>query len=70
MLLGATSTEWAPWYVIPADNKWVTHTLVAGIIIAAIRKLDLRYPEVSKEQRQALAIAQAVRKLVSLVISH
>jgi polyphosphate kinase 2 (PPK2 family) len=56
--LGATSTKWAPWYVIPADHKWATRAIVADIVTSAIRGLGLRYPEVSKEQRQALAAAR------------
>src|SRR3954447_10383790 len=45
--LSATSTEWAPWYVIPADHKWVTRTAVAAIVATTIRELDLKYPEVT-----------------------
>jgi PPK2 family polyphosphate:nucleotide phosphotransferase len=56
--LTATSTEWAPWYVIPADHKWVTRTLVAEIVTTAIRDLDLRYPEVTPEQAKLLAVAR------------
>jgi PPK2 family polyphosphate:nucleotide phosphotransferase len=41
----ATSTRWAPWHVIPADRKWVTRTLVARIVVEALRSLDLKYPE-------------------------
>jgi PPK2 family polyphosphate:nucleotide phosphotransferase len=56
--LGATSAEWAPWYVIPADHKWVTRAVVADIITTAIRGLDLKYPEVTAEQRKRLAEAR------------
>jgi len=52
--INATSTEWAPWHIIPADYKWGTRTLVAGILAHAIRRLDLKFPEVSDEQKQAL----------------
>lgn len=48
-MLHATSTEWAPWYVIPADHKWVARTLVADIVSSAISSLDLRYPNVSDD---------------------
>jgi PPK2 family polyphosphate:nucleotide phosphotransferase len=61
--LSATSTKWAPWYVIPADHKWVTRALVAGIVTTAIQDLDLKYPEVTDEQRQRLA--EAKRKLLA-----
>ena len=56
--LTATSTEWAPWYVVPADKKWVTRALGADILTTTLRSLDLRYPEVTEEQRQALAEAR------------
>ncbi len=55
----ATSTDWAPWYVVPADHKWVTRAVVADILTTTIRSLDLRYPEVTKEQRKLLADAKS-----------
>ena len=56
--LRATSTKWAPWYVIPADYKWVARALVADVVTTAIRGLDLKYPEVTAEQRKLLEIAR------------
>ena len=56
--LNATSTAWAPWYVIPADHKWATRAVVADILTSMIRSLDLRYPEVSPEERKALVLAR------------
>jgi PPK2 family polyphosphate:nucleotide phosphotransferase len=56
--LRSTSTAWAPWYVVPADHKWATRTVVADILSAAICALDLKYPEVTEQQRQALAEAR------------
>ena len=55
----ATSTAWAPWHVIPADNKWFTRIAVAATIIGALEDLDLAYPKVDKKKRKELA---AVRK--------
>jgi PPK2 family polyphosphate:nucleotide phosphotransferase len=57
--LSATSTEWAPWYVVPADHKWVARAIVADILTTAIRSLDLRYPQLDAEERKALASARA-----------
>jgi PPK2 family polyphosphate:nucleotide phosphotransferase len=57
--LSATSTELAPWYVIPADYKWVTRAVVADIVTTAIRDLDLRYADVTPEQRKRLTEARA-----------
>lgn len=48
--LTATSTPWAPWYVVPADDKKVTQALVALVIVDAITSLDLQWPEVSPEE--------------------
>lgn len=59
--LTATSTEWAPWYVIPADHKWVTHAVVADVITTTMRGLKLKYPTPTVEQRRELA--RAKRKL-------
>jgi PPK2 family polyphosphate:nucleotide phosphotransferase len=56
--LRATSTEWAPWYVIPADNKWVTRAVIADILTSAIRDLGLEAPKVSKEKKRELAAAK------------
>jgi PPK2 family polyphosphate:nucleotide phosphotransferase len=56
--LSATSTRWAPWYVIPADHKWVARAVVADVITTTLRSLDLRYPEVTDAQRAALAAAK------------
>ena len=50
----ATSTDWAPWYVIPADHKWITRALVANILTTTIGSLGLHYPEPTAESRQAL----------------
>jgi PPK2 family polyphosphate:nucleotide phosphotransferase len=43
----ATSTPWAPWYVIPADHWWLTQALVAWVLVEKLKSLDLRWPEVS-----------------------
>jgi PPK2 family polyphosphate:nucleotide phosphotransferase len=56
--LSATSTQWAPWYIVPADHKWVTRAVVADILSSTIGSLDLRYPVASAEQQKALAKAK------------
>ncbi len=45
--LSATSTPWAPWYVVPADHKYALRALVGGIIVDAIDQMDLKSPEVA-----------------------
>jgi PPK2 family polyphosphate:nucleotide phosphotransferase len=57
-MLRHTSTPWAPWWVVPADNKWVTRTLVAAIVTRSIEGLGLEFPSVSKEQRRRLEAAK------------
>jgi PPK2 family polyphosphate:nucleotide phosphotransferase len=54
----ATSTKWAPWYVVPADHKWVTRAIVADIVTTTLLNLDLKFPEVNDEQRKLLAEAR------------
>ncbi|HSS44569.1 MAG TPA: polyphosphate kinase 2 family protein [Thermoanaerobaculia bacterium] len=53
--IGATSTEWAPWHVIPADNKWFTRLAVSAVIVQALDSLDLAYPKVDAARRRQLA---------------
>ncbi len=52
--ISATSTAWAPWYVIPADHKWAAHALIADVITSSIYGLKLRYPEPSQDVRHHL----------------
>jgi PPK2 family polyphosphate:nucleotide phosphotransferase len=51
--LTATSTPWAPWYVIPADHKKVTQALVAQVLVEKVRSLGLRWPDVSEAEHAA-----------------
>ena len=57
-VLRATSTKWAPWYVVPADNKWFTHVAVSDLIIAKLKSLKLAYPKVSEQHLQELMMAK------------
>ena len=61
-MIQETATPEAPWYVVPADNKWYTHLMVASAIVEALDSLDLRFPIVTDEQRTAL---QEARKALS-----
>jgi polyphosphate kinase 2 (PPK2 family) len=53
----ATATPWAPWYVVPADNKWFTRLVVAAAVVDALDGLDLHYPEVDERKREDLRLA-------------
>ena len=48
----------APWYVVPADNKWFTRLVVAAAIVEALEQLDLAYPKVDDAKLKALAAAR------------
>ncbi len=54
----ATATEHAPWYVVPADNKWFTRLVVAAAIVETLERLDLAFPRVTDAQREELALAR------------
>jgi PPK2 family polyphosphate:nucleotide phosphotransferase len=56
--LNATSRPWAPWYAIPADNKPYMRACVAKIIVAALSKIDLQYPQASAEDRALFAASR------------
>ena len=55
----ATATKHAPWYVVPADNKWFTRLVVAAAIVEAVEELNLTYPKVDAEKKKELAAARA-----------
>jgi len=57
--LTATSTDWAPWFVVPADHKYALRALVGGIIVHAIDELDLQPPALSPPEYEALARAKS-----------
>ncbi len=58
-MLTHTSTEHAPWYVIPGDHKWFARIAVGAVIAQTLVELDPRYPTVSEPERQALERARA-----------
>lgn len=57
-VLNDTSTEWAPWHVIPADHKWFSRLAVAAIIYETLASLHLGYPTMTDEQHRALLVAK------------
>jgi PPK2 family polyphosphate:nucleotide phosphotransferase len=57
-MLRATSTDWAPWHVIPADHKYIARALVASILTSRIGALGLEYPTLSRDDKRRLAIAR------------
>jgi len=59
-MIRATATPYAPWYVVPADNKWFTRLVVAAAVVEALESLDLHYPKVDKKKRAELAAARGL----------
>src|ERR1700689_2078008 len=58
-MLTHTSTEWAPWHVIPADHKWFAHIAVGAVLVHTLMEIDPRYPVVDPQARSALQQAGA-----------
>src|SRR5665647_3744842 len=61
-LIRETSRPEAPWFVVPADNKWFTRLVVAGAMVDAMERLGLEYPKVEGKALNELAKAQAALK--------
>ncbi|MFD7662710.1 polyphosphate kinase 2 family protein [Streptomyces sp. NPDC059788] len=57
-MLNATSTRWAPWYVVPADHKWRARLCAAAVLAHALIDIDPRYPQTSAPARRDLAKAK------------
>jgi len=57
--IGATASKHAPWFVVPADNRWFTRLIVAAAIVDAVENLSLAYPKVDAAKRKELAAARA-----------
>jgi PPK2 family polyphosphate:nucleotide phosphotransferase len=55
-----TASKPAPWYVVPADNKWFTHLVVAAAIVQTLEELDLCYPKVDGEKLKEIAAARRI----------
>ena len=62
-MIQETATKHAPWYVVPADNKWFTRVIVGSAVIETLDSLDLAYPEVDESKLKELAAAK--KKLMS-----
>ena len=53
-----TATKQAPWYIVPADNKWFSRIIVASAVIDTLAELDLEYPKVGPDKLKELAAAK------------
>lgn len=61
-MLKSTSTDFSPWYVIPADNKWFSRLLVSEIVVRKLENLDLRFPQLSEEDKKQISSATKILK--------
>ena len=61
-----TATAFAPWYVVPADNKWYTRLVVADAVVEALDELHLAFPRVGPEKKKELAEAKQMLERESL----
>jgi PPK2 family polyphosphate:nucleotide phosphotransferase len=61
-VIRATATDFAPWYVVPADQKWFTRLVVAQVLVDELKAMDLSYPKITGEQKKALAEARQMLK--------
>jgi polyphosphate kinase 2 (PPK2 family) len=57
-MIQETATKYAPWYVVPADDKWFIRVAVAAAVIETLADLDLAYPEVGEDKLKELAAAK------------
>jgi hypothetical protein len=53
-----TATSHAPWYVVPADQKWFTRCVVAAAIVDALEDLDLQFPKIDPSRRREIEAAR------------
>ena len=58
-MIRRTSSDHAPWFVVPADNKWFTRLVVSAAVIDAMEEMGLAFPKVDREKRKELAAAHA-----------
>jgi PPK2 family polyphosphate:nucleotide phosphotransferase len=59
-MIRSTATEHAPWYIVPADNKWFTRIVVSAVVMDALESLDLAYPKVDEAKKKELEAAKKV----------
>jgi PPK2 family polyphosphate:nucleotide phosphotransferase len=58
-MLSHTSTQWAPWYVVPADHRWFSHLASAGVLVTALNAINPRYPAADPAERDHMAQVRA-----------
>ena len=51
-VLNKTSTDWAPWYIVPSNRNWFRDLVIASILVETLKKLDMKYPQPSEDLSQ------------------
>jgi hypothetical protein len=59
-MIRQTTSKHAPWYVVPADNKWFTHLVVSAAIVDTLEELDLAYPKVDAAKLKQIDAARRI----------
>jgi polyphosphate kinase 2 (PPK2 family) len=59
-MIANTAVKHAPWYVVPADNKWFTRLVVSAVVVETLESLDLAYPKVDEAKRKELEAAKKI----------
>jgi PPK2 family polyphosphate:nucleotide phosphotransferase len=57
-MMNHTSTEWAPWYVVPADHKWFTRMVIADVLVNCLKSMKLAYPSLTDDHKKELEAAR------------
>ena len=57
-MISNTASKEAPWYVVPADNKWFTRLVISSVVVDTLESLDLAYPKVAEGKRKELGAAK------------
>ncbi len=65
-----TSTEIAPWYIIPDNHRWFARAVIASIVLKKLKSLHSKYPNTSEKQKKEMAKAQALLQKESKKQSH
>jgi hypothetical protein len=63
----ATASHHAPWFVVPADERWFTRLVVAAAIVEAVEQLDLTYPKVDARKKEELATMRSVGEVLRVL---
>lgn len=61
-MIQRTSSEWAPWYIVPSDHKWFRDLIVVSVIVEAMEMLDMKYPKLNRTERYSLKDSKSLNR--------